>query len=322
MAFEPQFGRWEDPESVEKVFATQADPFFAEAAPEIMTEVDDNADVDLCEIYEQVSGKPWDSLNQNPRGFCVGFGNAKIATLAIAMMVAAKEISWPGADVAVEPIYGGSRYEVGYQTFRSNMPFGGDGSVGAWAVKWLLEWGLLLKQPYQTGGQTYDFTNYSLSRCDQYGRNGVPDPLEPVAKEKPLSKATLLTSGDQCWKAIGGLNPLVHCSNQGFARQRNSDGTCRAIGNWAHCAGWSGRFVLKNGVWVLRYENSWDGTSAGSGYLGQPIVIEGKNGPIKLNGNQFLVPLEVVDNMCKRGKETYAFAGARGFINRRKLFVV
>lgn len=322
MSFEPQFGRWEDQDSVEKVFAAQENPFFSSAAPDIMQAEDDNADVDLCHVYEMQTGQPWDSLNQNPRGFCVGFGNAKIATLALAIMAKIGEISWPGADVAVEPIYGGSRFEVGYQTFRSNIPFGGDGSVGAWAVHWLLKWGLLLKQLYDAGSQSYDFSKYSLERCSQYGRSGVPDSLEPIAKEKPLRQATLIANATEAWKAIGEWHPLVHCSNQGFDMRRAADGICRAIGSWAHCAGWTGRFTLKSGTMVLRYDNSWEGRPDGYGYLGNPVIIEGRNGPIKLNGNQFLVPLEVVDSMCKRGKETYAFAGAQGFTKRRKLFVV
>ncbi len=320
-SFVPAFGRWEDQESVERFFSTQAEPFMSGAAASVLSLEDDNKDVDLCEIYEVTTGKKWNSLNQNPRGFCVGFGNGKMVSLAIAMMAHAGEITWPGADVAIEPIYGGSRFEVGYQTYRSNIPFGGDGSVGAWAVEWLIKWGVLLKRPYTVGGATIDFTNYDLSRCDSYGGRGVPDALEPIAKEKPIQQAALATDAEQCWKLIGQLHPLVHCSNQGFAMNRNSDGISRAQGSWAHCAGWSGRFTLANGTRVLRYDNSWEGQADGSGYLGTPIVIQGKNGPIHLNGNQFLVPLEVVDNMCRRGKETYGLTGPLGFTKRRKLFL-
>jgi len=307
------FGRYEDSEHTERFFGNQ--PQIMTAAADILAQ-DDNADVDLCDIYTEVTGKPWNSRNQNPRGFCVGFGNAKMATLSIAMMVKAGEISWPGADVAIEPIYGGSRWEVGTLKYRSNIARGGDGSVGSWAAEWLLEWGVLLMQKYPQ----LDLSNYSESRCDEYGRRGVPDSIEPTAKQYPLKAMTRVDTGEQAWRMIGQLFPLVHCSNQGFTMERDKNGCIYPRGSWAHCWGWSGRFTQK-GKKKLRGDNSWDGREDGSGYMGPPIVVEGDNGPIKLNGNQALVDLEVVDRMCQ-AKETYAMAGPKGFTLRRPLFLI
>lgn len=308
------FGRYADPKHTEAFFGNQ--PQIMTAAADILAQ-DDNADVDLCDIYTEVTGRPWNSRNQNPRGFCVGFGNAKMATLSIAMMVKAGEISWPGADVAIEPIYGGSRWEVGTLKHGSNIARGGDGSVGSWAAEWLLEWGVLLMQKYEQ----LDLSNYSESRCDEYGRRGVPDNIEPTAKQYPLKAMTRVDSGDQAWSMIGQLYPLVHCSNQGFTMTRDSNGISRPSGSWAHCAGWSGRFTLKGNKY-LRYDNSWDGNDSGSGYLGGEITVAGDNGEIRLNGNQFLVGLEIVDRMCKSGRETYAMTGPKGFTLRRPLFLI
>jgi hypothetical protein len=318
MLFTPSFGRWEDLEATERFFSTQAQPFVRQAASDILAMGDDNADVDLCKEYSIVTGKKWNSRNQNPRGFCVGFGNAKMATLATAMMAKAREIDWPGADVAIEPIYGGMRFEVGAKTYGSDLNRGGDGGVGSWAAEWLLKWGVLLMQGYTD----VDFSTYSMARCDQYGRSGVPDILEPIAKQHPLTKAALCAGAEDVWSLIGQLHPVVHCSNQGFTMQRAQDGICRAIGQWAHCAAWSGRFTLKSGTRVIRYDNSWEGEEDGSGYLGEPITVAGANGDIFLNGNQFLVPMEIVDRMCRNGRETYAMAGPKGFTARRPLFLI
>lgn len=315
--FTPTFGRWEDPAHTEAFFAAQPHPTVRQAAPLFLL-ADDNADVDLCLLYEKATGRKWNSLNQNPRGFCVGFGNAKMATLALAMMAYAHEIDWPGADVAVEPIYGGSRYEIGKLKHNSNLHRGDDGSVGSWAAEWLLDWGVLLKKPYGS----IDLTQYSEQRCDRWGHAGVDDSIEGEAKLHPLRQASLCERGEDVWRLIGQLHPVVHCSNQGFAMQRNRDGTCSASGTWAHCAGWSGRFTLSSGLQVVRYDNSWEGQPDGSGYLGQPITIEGRNGPIALNGNQFLVPLDMVDRICRNGRETYAMTGPLGFTQRRPLFLI
>jgi hypothetical protein len=311
------FGRWEDPAHTEAFFASQPHPTVRQAAPALFAQ-DDDADVDLCALYEKATGQRWNSLNQNPRGFCVGFGNAKMATLAIAMMAHAREIDWPGADVAVEPVYGGSRFEIGRLKYGSSLHRGDDGSVGSWAAEWLLEYGVLLKQPY---GRV-DLTRYSLERCALYGQTGVDDSIEDDARLHPLKEMSLCERGEDVWRLIGQLHPVVHCSSQGFAMQRQRDGTCSAVGSWAHCAGWSGRFTLRNGTPVVRYDNSWNGDVEGGGYLGGPVIVEGRNGPIALNGNQFLVPLEVVDRMCRSGRETYAMTGPRGFTQRRPLFLI
>lgn len=309
--FEPAFGRWEDPEAVELFFSKQRDPIIRSAAPDLFT-ADDDKDVDLCDVYETVTGNKWDSLDQNPRGFCVGFGNAKVATLTIAMMAKAGEASWPEADVAVEPIYGGMRYEIGAKKHGSNLNRGGDGGVGVWAIEWMIEYGLLLKKKYGN----IDLSRYSMELCDRMGSSGVPDELEPIAKEHPLTQASLTERGEDVWALLGQWHPVVHCSNQGFSMTRSQDGTCRAQGSWAHCASYTGRFTLKSGLKVVRYDNSW------GGYLGGSTTVEGKNGPIKLNGDQFLIPLDVVDRMCKSGRETYATTGVNGFTRRRDLFLI
>lgn len=317
MTYLPSFGRWADPAHTEAFFASQPDPTIRQAAPHLFQQ-DDNADVDLCVLYEQVTSKRWNSLNQNPRGFCVGFGNAKMASLTLAMMAYAREIDWPGADVAIEPIYGGSRYEIGRLKYGSSLHRGGDGSVGSWAAEWLLEYGVLLMKPY---GRV-DLSFYRMERCALYGEQGVDDSIEDDARQHPLQKMALCEQAEDVWRLIGQLHPVVHCSNQGFSMRRQSDGICSAIGTWAHCAGWSGRFTLPSGTRVLRYDNSWDGKADGSGYLGQAITVPGRHGPIPLNGNQFLVPLEIVQRMCRSGRETYAMTGPLGFTLRRPLFLI
>lgn len=249
---------------------------------------------------------------------CVTHGNTKAGNLAVACMAKAGEISWPGADFAMEPTYGLMRYEIGYKKYNSNLYRSGDGGVGSWCVEALLEYGFLPMKKYGN----IDLSYYDKQRVLQYGRNGCPDELEPIAKEKPLRSSVLLTDETQAWKLIGQYNPLVHCSNQGFSMRRNTDGTCAANDNWAHCAIFDGRFTLPNGTKCLRYGNSWQGSRSRGGYLGSAITVPGKNGQIKLSGCQFLVPLNVVRHIINSGKETYSFAGVNGFPIRREPFLI
>jgi hypothetical protein len=202
-SFTPQFGRWEDPAHTEAFFASQPHPTVRQAAP-LLFEQDDDADVDLCLLYEKVTGQRWNSLNQNPRGFCVGFGNAKMATLALAMMAHAREIDWPGADVAIEPIYGGSRFEIGKLKHGSTLHRGDDGSVGSWAAEWLLNYGVLLKKQYDR----VDLTRYSMERCALYGQTGVDDSIEDDAKLHPIQQMSLCERGLATHRATAPRRPL------------------------------------------------------------------------------------------------------------------
>jgi len=315
MSFTPAFGRIEDRESTEAFFATQ--PNISQAAADIFR-ADDDADVDLCDMYKEVAGQEFDDTDQNPNGTCVGHGTAKAATLSAAAMAKAGEISWPGADVAIEPVYGGMRYEIGAKEKGSNLNRGGDGGVGSWAIEWLIKYGFLFMQRYGS----IDLTNYDKQRVLSWGRTGVPDELEPVAKEHLLKSAPQVTDEQQAWMLVGQRYPLVHCSNQGFSMRRNSNGTCDANDQWAHCAIFDGRFTLPDGSKVLRYGNSWQGSRSRGGYLGSAITVPGKNGPIKLSGCQFLVPLNIVGRIIRDGRETYAPAGPLGFTKRRELFLV
>jgi len=315
MEFVPAFGRIEDRPTTEAFFASM--PQIRQAASDIFA-ADDDMDVDLCDTYKEVTGQEFDDTDQNPNGTCVTHGNTKGGNLSVAAMAKAGEISWPGADFALEPTYGLMRYEIGYKKHGSNLHRGGDGGVGSWAVEALIEYGFLLMKKYGT----IDLTYYDKQRVLQYGRNGCPDELEPIAKEHPITMATLLDDEQQAWMMVGQRYPLVHCSNQGFSMRRNSDGTCDANDNWAHCAIFDGRFTLPNGTKVLRYGNSWNGNRNRTGYLGNPITVPGKNGPIKLSGCQFLVPLSVVGRIIRSGRETYAFAGVKGFQKRRELFLI
>lgn len=159
-------------------------------------------------------------------GDCVSFGfaGASMTLLAVQIAMHGRAERWPG-DVATEPIYGGSRVEVG------GGRLWGDGSIGAWAAKWVNEWGLLLRQQYPG----LDLTTYSGSRAKDLGRKGVPDGLEPEARLHPVGTVSLCTSYEQARDAIANGYPVPVCSMRGFASRRDTKGFARAQGRWPHC---------------------------------------------------------------------------------------
>lgn len=304
--FVPAFGRWEDPEHTEEFFGNQPIPI----SKGISWGQDDNADVNIIDDYERVNGRKWDSLNQNPDGFCVGFNTAKCATLSLS-------VANVQGDVAIEPLYGGMRYEIGFQRHGSNLNRSGDGGVGTWAAELVTQKWFYLKQRYQN----VDFSTYSRERCKEYGKTGVPDSIELPDGQQVITNSVLVPDGAESWKMLGQKYPLVCCSNQGFEMKRDSKGICKPVGNplnprdssnWPHCNPFPARYTLKGNVPVLLYDNSW------GFYLGESMRVLLESGAeLILTGAQFLVPLEVIDRMARQGREMFAFYGQKGLVANR-----
>ncbi|MHC4302087.1 MAG: C1 family peptidase [Planctomycetota bacterium] len=117
------------------------------------------------------------------------------------------------AKAATEPIYGGSRVEVGGYNGK------GGGSTGHWAAEWLCQYGVLLRQEYPGG---HDFRRYSADKAVKMGRTGCPDALEPLAMLHPVKKTAICKSYEDLCDLIYNGSPVMVCSNVGFG-----SGTCR-----------------------------------------------------------------------------------------------
>ncbi|HEY1186606.1 MAG TPA: hypothetical protein VGE74_03065, partial [Gemmata sp.] len=116
----------------------------AQAAPRLIaSEASDDAPVFFWLNELKVLGRRLDTWNQGGVGSCVGFGNGREAQdLLLAEIAAGEPEQWPGAEVAPEVIYGGSRVEIG------GGGISGDGSVGAWAADWLTKYGVVIRGSY------------------------------------------------------------------------------------------------------------------------------------------------------------------------------
>jgi len=192
-------------------------------------------------------------------------------------------------DLVQEVIYGGSRVEVGGGRIR------GDGSVGAWAAKWVKDYGVIARGIYGSR----DLRVYSEARCREYGRRGVPDELEPLAKQHPVKGIASVRSWDECRAAIRNGYPVVVCSDQGFEMERDADGFCHPHGTWYHAMAVIGvRGGDRPGGFLL---NSW-GPNAHSGPRFPP------DAPVA----GFWVDAAVLDRMLKQG-DSWAFSQLRGF---------
>lgn len=252
-------------------------------------------DVFLWQAVRKVAGagKPanwYPNVNQKSVGCCVGCGGKHSADVTQAVQIL-NGIAAEWKPVSVEAIYGGSRVEVGGGRIR------GDGSVGAWAADWMSRrGGLLPMEKYPN----VDLTEFSPERAREWGRLGVPDDLEPLAKAHPVKSAALVRTWDDVVRSVTQGYAIMVCSNVGFdGMNRDRDGFIRPSGNWPHCMSIIGlRGGDRPGAFIL---NSW-GDAAHRG----PVW------PADAPVAGFWVDAAVVGRMVGQG-DSYALSDVTGF---------
>jgi hypothetical protein len=282
-----------DPEGSEAFVATLPHPTLASAGPDLKA-----ADQDVMLYPALLQCMPsWRRGSQGNVGSCVGWG----ASLAVDVLAATdiywrkEPEAWNGRTIEAS-LYGFSRVES--RSLKVNT--GGDGSTGFHAAKSVRDYGAL-HYGVNYGGTVFD--KHSSQRERDWGRNGVPDVLEPFAKERRCSETTLATSFAEAAKAISNGYPVVVCSGQGFSMSRDADGFCKPGGVWWHCMCFIGvRFGKRPG---LLCANSWgDSNTVGKHYP--------DNMPDAVRKCSFWVDADVVDRMLG-GRDSYVYAGYSGF---------
>jgi hypothetical protein len=198
------------------------------------------------------------------------------------------------AKTATEPIYGGSRVEVGGYTGR------GGGSTGHWAAEWLSQYGVLLRQKYPGG---HDFRMYDAGKAVEFGREGCPDSLEPIAKLHPVKKTAICKSYADLCDLIYNGSPVMVCSNVGFGsgtRRRDSEGFLRRKRKpWYHAMLFAGYDDEYRRPGALCF-NSW----------GDDWVVGPTRGPQP--ASTFWIDATTVDSMLRQG-DSFAFSAYVGF---------
>lgn len=201
-----------------------------------------------------------------------------------------------------EAMYAGSRYEIGYKVHGSSGLLNGDGSLGVYCAEYLREYGVLLRQRYGD----IDLTRYSASLARAWGSSGVPDELEPIAKQHPVRSTALVRSYEEARDAIANGYPVIFCSKVGFNPDcdkhnpggRDSMGFLNQCGTWYHSmCGIAVDDTSRPGILI---QNSWGPNWVGGGTrLGQP-------------DGSFWSDAGTVDEMCSAG-DTIAISGFIGF---------
>ena len=283
-----------DPAGAEAFVASLPHPTLASAGPGLTSR---NEDVMLYPALLACS-PTWRRGSQGNVGSCVGWGSS----LAVDFLAACdihwrkEPESWNGRTIEAS-LYGFSRVEARGQ--KSNT--GGDGSTGFHAAKAIRDFGSL-HYGVDYGG-TIIREEGKQARDREWGRSGVPDVLEPFAKERRCAETTLAVDFAQAAAAISNGYPVVVCSGQGFSMSRDADGFCAPGGVWWHCMCFAGvRFGKRPGLLCF---NSWgDSNTTGKHY---PVDM-----PEAVRNCSFWVDADVATKMLA-GKDSYVYAGYSGF---------
>lgn len=282
-------GGWvDDPAEVGRIVAGLPVADFAETpagadASELPPEVY------LWELGRRVTGKLLPPRNQGSVGSCVAFGTARAIEYTMVAEIADGQ-SEQYRELAPEPIYWGSRVEVGKGRLGR-----GDGSVGAWAAQWANQWGVVARGVYDG----LDLSTYSEALCRKYDRSGCPDFLEPIAKQHPVRSIVRVNSWNAAKRALANGYAIAVCSSRGFQMRRDPEGFCRPAGVWRHCMTLCGyQTGRREGG---RLDNSW-GANAHTGPVGA-----GNPGP-----EGFWADAETLDSMLGQG-DSWAFSDLAGF---------
>lgn len=137
--------------------------------------------------------------------------------------------------VASECMYGFMRVEV-----YGRPDYGGDGANGGDAAKAVMAYGVLHRTKYNFG-KGYDFTTYSGSRAKSFGATGVPDELEPLAREHIVKTATLVTNFNDAAKFIMNGYPISNAASNNYTCEGNRDNEGYARGTpYSHAMNYVG----------------------------------------------------------------------------------
>lgn len=232
-------------------------------------------------------------------GSCVGWGwSLGVDILAAVEVVLKREPESFGGRTLEASVYAFSRVEA-----RGVKRAGrSDGSYGGAAAKAVRDWGTL-HYGVDYGGERFD--DYSANREKSWGDTGVPDKLEPFAKQRRVGDVTLVENFEQAAKAIQNGYPIPVCSGQGFTMKRDSDGFCKASGSWSHCMLLAGVRFDRPGLLCF---NSWGNSNSGPRY---PDTM-----PDSIAACSFWIDASTIDRML-RGRDSYAISGYSGFPPRR-----
>jgi hypothetical protein len=235
--YTPIYSGWiNDPLSVHRYINSRPLPFISQQNQQIKNSGNGKV-VMLHPFLEKAQGHPIIPRKQGT-GDCVGqaFANGADILTGVQINLHSKPEKYI-APASAEVIYGGARIEIAKN--KDNLRIPSSGSAGSWAADWVVEYGVLLQQKYITKKSEHDLSTYNAQVSKEFGKIGIPDDLEPFAKEHPIKTTALVKTWQELIDSVVNGYPVVICSGLGFGPTdrswvRDKDGYLKRQGNWNH----------------------------------------------------------------------------------------
>jgi hypothetical protein len=194
--------------------------------------------------------------DQKSVGSCVAFGAVAaveyLQAVQIAKQIKDGRVPAEFRDLSTEYVYGISRVQIGGGRLR-----GTDGSVGIWAARGLVEYGVVARDIYGS----IDLRTYNESTCRRYGDYGPPQELLPIGKQHLVGAISPVKTTDELRHALASGYPVTTASGVGFGSRgpwkRDADGILYESGSWQHQQAFIGYTKHPTKGWLFAVMNSW-----------------------------------------------------------------
>lgn len=245
------------------------------------------------------------------RGTCVSRGTYRAIQTGYWDAIADRRITGKAERIAYEPIYGGSRVNIGKGAIR------GDGSVGAWAAQWVHDYGVVTRDKFGN----IDLTKDSEDLAVKWGSPGVGVPNEIIeAAADHRCDAYHVEDATDLADVTAARYASAICSTHQQSDRRDENGECGYKGPTAHCeaivgvylrASWDGspETIYKHTGFVD--QQSWGNIPSG------PDVLRFHKGTAKLREGAYGMPMRAMQARIKTG-ETWSFRLRDGFKSQRQ----
>jgi len=224
------------------------------------------------------------------RGTCVGRGTYRAIQQSYSYAITSGAEYGVPVKLAYEPIYIGSREVIG------KGRLSGDGSVGAWAARWVSEHGVVARAKYDSIDLTKSNESYSVN-TKRMGSDILDE-----GKRHTVS-AHRCKSIDDIADAIAGGFGIARCHNTLYG-SRDGNGEAKPSRKGAHCQAIVGVYTRPDGFTGFVEQQSWGPTNPGG-----PSTLNTKGGPVELPQGCYGIKYSDLTYATKRSNwwEAWAF---------------
>jgi hypothetical protein len=233
------------------------------------------------------------------RGTCVSRGTMRAIRDAYYWGIVHHEDLATPRDICFEPIYGGSRVQVGGGRLGT-----GDGSVGAWAAQFVHDFGLLARGVY--GG--VDLTQPREDLAVDWGNPGVgvPAGLLAEARAHPVGACHFCPTTAAIADAVSAGYGVAYCSNLIWG-DRDRNGIARPVTSGGHCESICGVARSPQGDTLFIRQQSWGARPNG------PDLLNFAGGTKRLRQGAYGAFEEDIAKGLRGGGEAWAFGNITGW---------